>query len=198
MKFFADTADLLEIRKLVEAGLLAGVAPELSTKFISGRFNTFNFDAIYQHIKADCPVIVKCTNNNYPSMLNEGQEFAKINKNIILTVPLTQDGLYACNALTEQKIQTNIALSCSITQALLAAEAGATYISIPADQLENTNDDGVLIIQEICDIYEKYEIETQILLVSINSSRQVEQAARIGVHAVAIPPSIFSEIIPMI
>ncbi len=197
MKIFADIntksfdEDLRKIKQLADAGILGGVAVELYLDYINSSFCTRDIDGIYQHTTADCPMIVKCTNSTFIAIESKGQYLAKVNQNIILTVPRTQVGLHACKALTEQKIQTNIALSCSITQALLAANSGATYISIPADQLENTNDDGRLIIQEICNIYKKYEFKTQILLTSINDLKQIERAANIGVHAVATPSSIF-------
>ncbi len=197
MKFFADInvrsfdEDSWKIKQLAEAGVLGGVTVELYLEFIGDKLDRYSIDKIYQYTTDDCPLIMKCANIDCTAMEYIGQELAKINKNIILTVPRTQDGLRACKALTEQKIQTNIALSCSITQALLAANSGATYISIPADQLENTNDDGRLIIQEICNIYKKYEFKTQILLTSINDLKQIERAANIGVHAVATPSSIF-------
>ncbi len=202
MKFFVyiDFEDcdkgFWELEKLVKAGLLADVATELSVGFTPNGVNTRNIDEVYQLIKR--PMIAKYKSNNYTAILKEGQALAKISQNIILTVPLTQDGLCACKALTEQEIKVNVALCYSITQALLAANAGATYISIPANHLENSYMDGISLIEKICNIYKKYEVTPQILLTSIDNLHQVEQAANIGVHAVAVPSSIFSMIIPKV
>ncbi len=203
MKFFVDidfkdyTKNFWELEKLAKTSLLAGVATNLHLEFSGCEIDTSNFKKAYQHTTTDYPVIAKCTSNNYAGMLNEGQELAKINQNIIVTVPFTRDGACACSALTKQEIKVNVTSCCSIAQALLAANAGATYISITADQLKNTNHNGISLIEDICDIYKKYEYGTQILLTSININnfQQVEQAARIGVHAVVIPylEALFSE-----
>ncbi len=195
MKFFvnttANTESLVEIQNLAKTGMLDGV----TTNPISCN-DPSEFNNLAQFVKEIPPyfnghVIVECTATKYEAILKKGETLVDRNKNVIVTVPFTQDGLCACSALTKQKIKVNVALCYSLTQALLAAEAGAAYISITADQLKNTNHDGISLIEEICDIYKKYEYGTQILLTSINISinnwQQVEQAARIGVHAVVIP-----------
>ncbi len=230
MKFFADInikrvdTDLNEINKLNEIGIFYGFT--ITIPSLTGANKN---DVITYICKATAvPMIVECSGSDYTAIKSRGQELAKINKNIILTVPFTQDGLRACKALreekiedsegktednegetkdsekktkdneektkdseeetkdSEEKIQTNISC-CSIAQALLAANAGATYISVPADY--NISVDGISLIEEICDIYKKFEFKTQILLTSIKTPEQVEQAIRIGVHAVAIPSS---------
>ncbi len=212
MKIFVNTTakveSLVEIEKLAETGMLDGVTTNPTSCNDSSEFNNLS-----QFI-GDIPpyfnghVIVECTATNYEAILERGERLVDRNKNVIVTVPLTQDGLRAyrtsCKCRTsENKIQVNIASSCcSITQALLAAKTGATYISIPAEQPHpgdelSISDDRISLIEDICDIYKKYEsIKTKILLTSINNLEQVEQAARIGVHAVVIPSSIFWQIIP--
>ncbi len=204
----ADITNLNEIKKLAEAGLLAGVATDISSQIIKGKANTCYIKEVYQLIK--CPMIVKCTSSYYDDMLKEGQELAEINKNIIVAVPSSQDGLRTCKTLTKQKIQT--LTSCySRTQALLVAKTGATYVSIDAQALlsarlediynpipadNNISGNRISFIEDIIDIYKKLEIKTQILLTSINGFEQVEPAARIGIHAVAISWPMFSNIIP--
>ncbi len=192
-----DITTLDEITKLAKIGKLGGVNITTPPLTKEDRFYGDIYEIMANHSEVAVTMIVGDFSDEI-TIQERGIKFNKINKNIIATAPFTQEGLCACKALTEQEIKVNVALCYSTTQALQAAEAGATYISIPADQLENTNDDGIPIIQDICDIYKKQKIETQILLTSIESSEQVEQAASIGVHAVATPSSIFWKLYQMI
>ncbi len=203
MNFFinalAETDNLDKIKELDEIGVLDGVfaystsCSDLS-QFIADMPEYFNGTVISEHTSTHA----EYTATNYAQYIIK-EKLAVVNENnVAITMPFTQDGLRAYKALTEQEIQTNISC-CSIVQALLATRLEATYISIPADPLNNKqpiSDNRISLIKYVCDIYKKRISNTRILLTSINSLHQVEQVACIGVHTVVIPSSMFSEIIP--
>lgn len=188
MKFFVDTADVDEIRVLNETGLVDGVTTNPSLILKSGR----DIAEVTSEICAlvDGPVSSEVTATDYDGMMREAEILAKIADNICIKVPLTPAGLKACHALTGQGTQVNVTLCFSANQALLAAKAGATFISPFIGRLDDIGMDGMELIAEIRAIYDNYDFDTQILAASIRTVGHVKQAALIGADVATIPPAV--------
>jgi transaldolase len=187
MKFFVDTADVKDIRELNDLGLLDGVTTNPSLILKSGR-------DIKEVTKEICdivegPVSAEVTATEYPEMMKEAAILAKIADNICIKLPLTFDGLKACKALTSDGHKTNLTLCFSAVQALLAAKAGATFISPFIGRLDDIGIDGMDLIREIRQIYDNYGYETEILAASIRTINHVRDAALIGADVVTVPPA---------
>lgn len=188
MKFFADTADVKEIRELSELGLLDGVTTNPSLILKSG-------GKISEVTKEICgivngPVSAEVVATEYKQMLAEAETLAKIADNICIKVPLTLDGLKACRTIrTEMKRMVNVTLCFSANQALLAAKAGASFISPFVGRLDDISADGMEVISEIRQIYDNYDFETEILVASVRTVNHVKQAALIGADVVTAPPA---------
>lgn len=188
MKFFVDTADVDEIREINDIGLLDGVTTNPSLILKSGR-------DIMEVTKEICgivdgPVSAEVTATVFDGMMAEAAILEKIADNICVKLPLTLDGLKACKALTGRGVKTNVTLCFSANQALLAAKAGATYISPFIGRLDDLGVDGMELIEEIRTIYDNFDFETQILAASIRSADHVKQAALIGADVATIPPGV--------
>ncbi len=189
MKFFVDTADIAEIRELADTGLLDGVTTNPSLIAKSGR----NFLEVVEEIcgVVEGPVSAEVTALDAPTMIAEGRKLAKIAKNIAVKVPLTWDGLKACKVLTGEGTMVNVTLCFSANQALLAAKAGATFISPFIGRLDDINLDGMELIHEIREIYDNYPaLETEILAASIRSANHVKDAALAGADVATVPPGV--------
>ncbi len=187
MKFFVDTADVSEIRELADTGLLDGVTTNPSLILKSGR-------DILEVTKEICgltdgPVSAEVTAMDYDGMMKEAAVLAEIADNVCIKLPLTMDGLKACKALTSQGHQTNVTLCFSATQALMAAKAGATYISPFIGRLDDMGIDGMELIEDIRVIYDNYGYDTQILAASIRTVNHVKDSAIAGADVATIPPS---------
>jgi transaldolase len=187
MKFFVDTADVKDIRELNDLGLLDGVTTNPSLILKSGR-------DIIEVTKEICgivegPVSAEVAATDYAEMMREAAVLAKIAPNICIKLPLTLDGLKACKALTSEGHKTNVTLCFSANQALLAAKAGATYISPFIGRLDDIALDGMDLIREIRQIYDNYGFETQILAASIRTVNHVKEAALIGADVATVPPA---------
>ena len=187
MKFFVDTADVNEIRELNEMGLLDGVTTNPSLILKSG-------GNIMEVTKQICeivegPVSAEVTATEFPQMMKEAEVLAKIADNIAIKVPLTLDGLKACRALRSEGHMVNVTLCFSANQALLAAKAGATFISPFIGRLDDMGFDGMEVIAEIRQIYDNYGFDTEILAASIRSTDHVKRAALIGADVATIPPA---------
>jgi transaldolase len=187
MKFFVDTADVKEIRELNELGLLDGVTTNPSLILKSGR-------NIAEVTKEICdivagPVSAEVTATEYSEMMKEAKVLAAIADNICIKVPLTFDGLKACKALTSDGRQVNVTLCFSANQALLAAKAGATFISPFIGRIDDIGIDGMELISEIRTIYDNYDFNTEILAASIRTVNHVKQAALIGADVATVPPA---------
>ncbi|MFU0505059.1 fructose-6-phosphate aldolase [Pseudaminobacter sp. NGMCC 1.201702] len=187
MKFFVDTADVKEIRELNELGLLDGVTTNPSLILKSGR-------NIAEVTKEICdivagPVSAEVTATEYSEMMKEAKVLAAIADNICIKVPLTFDGLKACKALTAAGRQVNVTLCFSANQALLAAKAGATFISPFIGRIDDIGLDGMELISEIRTIYDNYDFKTEILAASIRTVNHVKQAALISADVATVPPA---------
>ena len=188
MKFFVDTAVVSEISELNDYGLLDGVTTNPSLIAKSGR----DFKEVIAEICAlvDGPVSAEVASMEYDGMVAEGEHLAKIAKNVVIKLPLTLAGLKACRYFTQKGIKTNVTLCFTANQALLAANAGATYISPFLGRLDDINIDGMDLIRDIREIYDNYGFETQILAASIRSANHVKEAALAGADVATIPPSV--------
>jgi transaldolase len=194
MKFFVDTADVNEIKELAATGLLDGVTTNPSLVAKAGR----DFKTIIAEIceVVDGPVSAEVAATDYEGMLREGRILAKIAPNVTVKVPLTMDGLKACRALTGEGTMVNVTLCFSANQALLAAKAGATFISPFIGRLDDIGLDGMELIAEIRTIYDNYaDFSTEILAASIRTVGHVKQAAMIGSDVATVPPSILKQLV---
>jgi transaldolase len=188
MKFFADTAEIAEIRELAETGLLDGVTTNPSLVHKSGR----DFLEVVREIAAVVPgpVSAEVVALDYDGMMREAEVLRKIAGNIAVKVPLTPDGLKACRALTGDGTMVNVTLCFSASQALLAAKAGATFISPFVGRHDDVSFDGMQLIADIRLIYDNYDFATQILVASVRHPMHVVEAAKIGADVMTAPPKI--------
>jgi transaldolase len=187
MKFFVDTAEIAEIRELAEAGLIDGVTTNPTLIAKSGR----KFREVIAEICAvtDGPVSAEVTALDAPGMIKEGKSLLTIAKNIAVKVPLTLEGLKACRALTSEGHMVNVTLCFNANQALLAAKAGASFISPFVGRLDDQGVDGMELIEEIRQIYDNYGFETEILAASIRTVNHVKFAALAGADVATVPPA---------
>ncbi len=189
MKFFLDTADIGEIRELADTGLLDGVTTNPSLIAKSGR-NIFEVvaeicDAV------DGPVSAEVAATDFETMLAEGQKLAGIADNIAVKVPLTPAGLKTCRVLSQAGTMVNVTLCFSANQAILAAKAGASFISPFVGRLDDIAADGMNLIAEICEIYENYDdFDTEVLVASVRSPMHITEAAKMGAHVATVPASV--------
>ncbi len=187
MKFFVDTADVKEIRELNDLGLLDGVTTNPSLILKAGR----DIAEVTKEICGivDGPVSAEVTATEYSEMMKQAKVLARIADNVCIKVPLTLDGLKACKAITSEGRQVNVTLCFSANQALLAAKAGATFISPFIGRIDDVGIDGMELIAEIRTIYDNYDFKTEILAASIRTVNHVKQAAIIGADVVTVPPA---------
>ncbi len=193
MKFFVDTANVDEIRELVPTGLVDGVTTNPSLVMKSGR----DFREVVAEICSfiDGPVSAEVTAIEAQQMITEGKSLARIADNVTVKLPLTLEGLIACKALTGEGIKTNVTLCFSANQALLAAKAGATFISPFIGRLDDINLDGMELIREIRVIYDNYDFRTEILAASIRSANHVKDAALAGADVATVPPGVIKSLV---
>ena len=194
MKFFIDTANLNEIREAAELGLIDGVTtnPSLIAKEGDVDFK--------KHVASICEIVhgdvsVEVTSLEMDEMLTEGREYARIAKNVVVKCPLTRDGLKATKRLTTEGIKVNVTLCFSAAQAILAAKAGAAYISPFLGRLDDIGHDGLELLSEIVEIYSNYDWKTEVLAASIRSPLHVVEAARMGAHVATMPFKVIEQLI---
>ena len=193
MKFFADTADINDIRDLAATGLLDGVTTNPSLVAKAGR----DFFEVLKDICAavEGPVSAEVTATDYDTMVEEGRRLADFADNIAVKVPLTWDGLKACKTLRQAGAMVNVTLCFSATQALFAAKAGATFVSPFVGRLDDISEDGMQLIRDIRLIYDNYPaLETEILVASIRHPMHVVEAARIGADVCTVPPAVLRKL----
>lgn len=193
MKFFIDTADLDEIRDLAATGLLDGVTTNPSLIAKSGG----NILDVIAEICAvvSGPVSAEVTGTDVETMLAEADVLSAIAPNVTIKVPLTPEGLKACKTLRERGIMVNVTLCFSAAQALLAAKAGASFVSPFVGRIDDIGGNGMDLIDEIVDIYNQYPaIETEILVASIRHPNHVVEAAKMGAHVATVPPNVLRQL----
>ena len=194
MQFFLDTANLDEIRRINAWGILDGVTtnPSLIAKE-SGK----PFEEIIREICGivDGPISAEVISMEAPQMIEEGRKLAKIHKNVVIKLPLIPEGLKACKALTAEGIRTNVTLCFSATQGLMAAKAGATFVSPFVGRLDDINLDGMELIRELVVIFENYDLPTKVLAASIRQPRHVTEAALAGAHVATIPTKVMEQMV---
>jgi len=188
MKFFVDTADTVAIQELQDTGLIDGVTTNPSLIAKSGR----PFAEVIAEICeiSDGPVSAEVVATDFDTMLSEGKKLAAIAPNVAVKVPLTLDGLKACRALSDAGTMVNVTLCFSANQALLAAKAGATFISPFIGRLDDINIDGMELIEEIRTIYDNFMFETEILAASIRNANHVKLSALAGADVATVPPNV--------
>jgi transaldolase len=196
MKFFVDTADTNEIKELRDSGLLDGVTTNPSLIAKAGR----DFKEVTKEIcelLPGLPVSAEVVATDHKGMLEQGRKLAKIADNVVVKVPLTWEGIKATKIFSEEGIQTNVTLCFSPTQALLAAKAGATYISPFVGRHDDVAENGMALIQEIKSIYRNYPhtLKTQILVASIRSPLHVATAGYMGADVCTIPPKVIKQLV---
>ncbi|MEQ9116491.1 MAG: fructose-6-phosphate aldolase [Rickettsiales bacterium] len=192
MKIFADTAEVEELKKLNNLGLVDGVTTNPSLIAKSGADIKSVIKEICSMING--PVSAEVIATNYEAMLKEAEILQKIASNVVIKLPITLDGLKACKTLTSKGMKTNMTLCFSVNQALLAAKAGASFVSPFIGRLEDIGEDGMGLIDDIVMAFANYkEIRTEVLVASIRNTAHVESAAVIGAHAATLPPKIIYE-----
>jgi transaldolase len=193
MKFFADTAEVKDIKELTDLGLLDGVTTNPSLIAKSGR----QFKDVIAEICSivDGPVSAEVVALDYDGMMREAADLRKIARNVTIKVPLTLDGLKACKALSSDGCMVNVTLCFSANQALLAAKAGATFISPFVGRLDDIHLDGTELIAEIRQIYDNYAFDTEILAASVRTALHVKQVALIGADVATCPPAVIKSLV---
>jgi len=192
MKFFADTAEVKDIKELHDLGLLDGITTNPSLIAKSGR-------NIKEVIKEICsivpgPVSAEVASTNFDGMIAEAEVLRKIADNVVIKVPLTLDGLRACKKLSGEGTKVNVTLCFSANQALLAAKAGASFISPFVGRLDDVGSDGMALIEDIRTIYDNYAFATEILVASVRHPIHILQAAKIGADVMTAPPAVIRQL----
>lgn len=189
MKFFLDTADVEAIRRASEIGVIDGVTTNPSLIAKSGR----RFEDVVREIATlvDGPISAEVTAMDSAGMLTQAEPLVAIHENIVIKVPMTEQGIQACVALREKGIRVNVTLIFHPNQALIAAKAGATFVSPFVGRLDDIGYDGMQVVEETVQIFELYDFSTEVLAASIRSPLHVQRAALAGAHISTMPPEIF-------
>ena len=192
MDFFLDSAETQEISKFHELGMINGVTTNPSLIYKSNK----PFRELVTDICAitNGPVSIEVTSSSNEKMVEEGFELAKMAGNVVVKLPMTWEGIKACQTLSENKIPVNVTLCFSSTQAILAAKAGATYVSPFIGRLDDSNIDGIELIREIKTIYTNYNFTTKILAASVRTKNHITQSAIAGADIATIPPNLFHDL----
>ena len=192
MKLFIDTANVEEIRKANDMGVICGVTTNPSLIAKEGRI----FKDVVKEITdiVDGPISAEVISLDSEGMIKEAVELSKIHKNIVIKIPVTAEGLKAVKVLSKEKIKTNVTLIFSAGQALLAAKAGATYVSPFVGRLDDIGNDGMNIIKETVEIFKNYNIDTEIIAASIRHPMHVIEAAKLGCHIATIPYKVIMQL----
>ena len=191
MRFFIDTANIEEIKEANELGVICGVTTNPSLIAKEGR----DFIEVVKEISTivDGPISAEVISLEHKGMVEEADKLSKIHKNIVIKLPMTLEGLKATKILSQKGIKTNVTLIFSATQALLAARAGATYVSPFVGRLDDIGQDGLSLIEEIVDIFNVNAIETEIIVASVRNPIHVAQAARMGADIATVPYKVITQ-----
>ena len=192
MKFFIDTANIEDIEKLIPTGFVDGVTTNPSLIAKQGADMAETIKNICSIVNG--PVSAEVTATDFTKMLEEGEYLASLAKNVAVKVPLTIDGLKTCKSLREKGIMVNVTLCFSAAQALLAAKAGASFISPFVGRLDDMGEKGMDLIEDIVIMYENYAFETEVLVASIRTKQHVIDSAVIGAHVATLPPKVIYEL----
>lgn len=191
MKFFLDTANVEKIRAAVELGMCDGVTTNPTIIMKEGKEQKSVILEIAKIMKG--PLSVEGIGETAEQMVSDGEEFAKWAPNVVVKVPMTNEGLKAVRILEKKGIKTNVTLVFSASQALLAAKAGASYVSPFVGRLDDIGQDGMKVVEDIVQIYKNCGFKTKIIVASVRSVAHVERAAKAGAHIATIPPKVFDE-----
>lgn len=193
MKLFIDSANLTEIRQAWDLGVISGVTTNPTLVAREGR----NFRQVLQEIVSvvDGPISAEVLSLETVGMLNEARSLAALHPNIVIKVPMTGDGLKAVKVLRQEGIRTNVTLIFSANQALLAARAGASFVSPFVGRVDDVGQDGIYLVEEIIDIFRQHELKSEVIAASIRHSRHVTQAAQAGAHIATIPYSVILQML---
>ncbi|MBC1553979.1 fructose-6-phosphate aldolase [Listeria booriae] len=193
MKFFIDTANVEEIRKANRMGFIAGVTTNPSLIAKEGR----DFNQVIQEITSivDGPISGEVVSLEAEKMIEEGREIAKIHPNMVVKIPMTGEGMAAVAVLNKEGIKTNVTLVFSAAQALLAARAGATYVSPFLGRLDDIGSDGLILIRDIAEIFKIHGIETEIISASVRHPIHVIECARAGADIATVPYKVFEQML---
>ena len=195
MKFFLDTADLSEIRRAAEAGLIDGITTNPSLLAKAAGTGAEPRDILLDICRAvDGPISAEVVALDTDTMLREGRQLAKIADNIVVKVPLTEDGLRACRQFRSEDIRVNVTLCFSPAQALLAAKAGASFISPFVGRLDDVATDGMQLIAQIVEMYQNYDFGTEVLVASVRHPQHIVQAALMGADVATMPTKVLYQL----
>lgn len=193
MKFFIDTANIDEIKEVASWGIVDGVTTNPSLIAKEGRV----FEDVIKEITeiVDGPISAEVVSLECDGMLKEARELAKIHKNIVIKLPMTKEGIKACKKLTDEGIKTNVTLIFSASQALIAAKAGATYVSPFLGRLDDISSDGMILIDDIAQIFYNYDIQTEIIAASVRHPIHLVECAKAGADIATIPYKVFNQML---
>lgn len=192
MKFFIDTANLDEIKEAAALGILDGVTTNPSLVSKEGK----DFRELLKEIVkiVDGPISAEVVSTEYDDIMKEAKDLAQIDKNIVVKIPLIKEGLKAVKSLTDEGIKVNVTLCFSATQALLAAKAGATYISPFIGRLDDISSDGMTLIKDIVQIYKNYDYKTEVLVASVRHPMHLLEAAKLGADVATMPFDVINKL----
>jgi transaldolase len=193
MKIFIDSADLAEIKDAAQMGVVDGVTTNPSLVAKAGKSMREIIPAICEIV--DGPISAEVLSTDFAGIVEEGRALAKIHRNIVVKVPLIADGLKAVRVFAAEGIRTNVTLCFSASQGLLAAKAGATYISPFVGRVDDVSGDGMDLVAQLCTIYRNYELPTQVLAASIRHPVHVVQAAELGAHVATLPHKVILQLL---
>ena len=193
MKIFLDTANVEDIKEVNELGIIAGVTTNPS---LIAKEKRDIHEVISEIVNiVDGPISAEVISLDYENMIKEGEELAKIHKNIVVKIPMIKDGLKAVSYLSKKNIKTNVTLIFSATQALLAARAGATYVSPFLGRLDDIGSNGMILINDISDIFDIHSINTEIIAASVRHPIHIIEAAKAGADIATVPPTVINNLI---
>nr|AFM44653.1 transaldolase [Caldanaerobius polysaccharolyticus] len=193
MKFFIDTANVEEIKEANDLGVISGVTTNPSLVAKEGR----DFIEVIKEIASiiDGPISAEVISEDHQGMIQEARKLAAIHNNIVIKIPMTAEGLKAVKALSKEGIKTNVTLIFSANQALLAARAGATYVSPFVGRLDDISTEGMQLIRDIVEIFKNYDISTEIIVASVRHPMHVLKAAKLGAHIATVPYKVIMQMI---